>query len=165
MMTRPEWWERVLAAVVDGFVILIPALIIYLVFGLIAGRSLALHLVMYLIASLIVTAGIVAYKVVMEAGPKQATIGKMVFGLQVVSIDGGGRLTMQQAVIRTWPWWINLVNFLKPVPILGVLLSLLVLAAWIALLVMVAVDPNGQGIHDKMARAMVAKTSKGFIGQ
>lgn len=164
-MTKPEWWERVLAAVIDGFVVLIPALIIYVVFGLLSGGNLAVALILNLIAALLVTAGIVAYKVVMEAGPKQATVGKLVFGLQVVAVDTGGRMTMQQAVIRTWPWWLNLATFLSPVPILGILISVLVLAGWVALLVMVTMDPNGQGLHDKMARAMITKSGKGFIGQ
>ncbi|MCW5770238.1 MAG: RDD family protein [Rhodospirillaceae bacterium] len=164
-MNRPEWWERVLAAVIDGLVVLIPALIIYVIFGLLSGGNLAIALIMNLLAAVIVTAGIVAYKVILESGPKQATLGKMVFGLQVVAVDTGGRMTMQQAVIRTWPWWLNLASFLSPVPILGVLISVLIFAGWIALLVMVTMDPNGQGLHDKMARAMIVKSGKGFVGQ
>lgn len=164
-MTKPEWWERVLAAVIDGFVLLIPALVIYLIFGLLSGGNLGVALIMGLLSAMIVTAGIVAYKVLLEGGPKQATVGKMVFGLQVVTADAGERAPLQQALVRTWPWWINLAAFLGPVPILGVLISVLILIAWIVLLVLAAVDPNGQGLHDKTARCRVVKTGKGFIAQ
>jgi uncharacterized RDD family membrane protein YckC len=164
-MSKPLWWERVLAAVIDGLVLMIPNIIVWVIFGLLMGRSLALNLLIMLFAMLIITAGVVAYKVFMESGPKQATIGKIVLGLQVVDASSGGRVPVQQALIRTWPWWMVLANFLNPVPVLGVLISLAILGVWIALIVVFAMDPNGQSIHDKMARCMVAKTSKGMIGQ
>ena len=164
-MSKPIWWERVLAAVIDGLVLMIPIIVIWVIFGLLMGSSLALNLLVMLFAMLIITAGVVAYKVVMEAGPKQATIGKMVLGLQLVDASSGARVPMQQALIRTWPWWLGLVNFLSPVPILGVLISLALLGVWVALIVLFAMDANGQSIHDKMANCMVAKTGKGMIGQ
>ena len=164
-MTKPQWWERVLAAVVDGLVLMIPIIIIWVIFGLLMGGNMAINIIITLFASLIITAGIVAYKVVLESGPRQATIGKMVFGLQVVDAEGGQRVPMQQALIRTWPWWLGLANFLSPVPVLGILISLAILGVWIALLVLFIMDPNGQSIHDKMARCMVMKTGKGMVGQ
>ena len=164
-MSKPLWWERVLAAVIDGLVLMIPIIIVWVIFGLLMGRSLALNLLIMLFAMLIITAGVVAYKVVMESGPKQATVGKMVLGLQLVDATSGGPVTKQQALIRTWPWWLGLANFLNPVPVLGVLISLAIFGVWIALIVVFAMDANGQSIHDKMARCMVAKTGKGMIGQ
>lgn len=164
-MTKPQWWERVLAAVVDGLVLMIPIIIIWVIFGLLMGGNMAVNIIITLIASLIITAGIVAYKVVLESGPRQATVGKMVFGLQVVDAEGGQRVPVQQALIRTWPWWLGLANFLSPVPVLGILISLAILGVWIALLVLFIMDPNGQSIHDKMARCMVMKTGKGMVGQ
>ena len=164
-MTKPQWWERVLAAVVDGLVLLIPIVIVWVIFGLMMSASLALNLLVMLFASVIITAGVVAYKVVLESGPRQATLGKIVFGLQVVDATSGQRVPLQQALIRTWPWWLGLVNFLSPVPVLGVLISLAILGLWIALIVVFAMDPNGQSLHDKMARCMVAKTGKGMVGQ
>jgi uncharacterized RDD family membrane protein YckC len=164
-MTKPQWWERLVAAIIDGLVFLIPAIVIQLIFGLIAGRSLVLGLIMSLFGVLIVTGGIIAYKVLLEGGARQATIGKMVLGLQVVAADTHGPLTMQQTLIRTWPWWLNLLTFLQPVPVLGSLIGFLVLVGWIVIIVMTAIDPNGQGPHDKMAGALVVKTGKGMIGQ
>jgi len=164
-MTKPLWWERVLAAIIDGLVLMIPIIIIWVIFGLMMGRSLALNLIIMLFAMLIITAGVVAYKVVMESGPKQATVGKIVLGLQLVDATSGARVTMQQALIRTWPWWLGLANFLNPVPILGILISLAIFGVWIALIVVFAMDANGQSIHDKMAGCMVAKTGKGMVGQ
>ncbi|MGH7005195.1 MAG: RDD family protein, partial [Alphaproteobacteria bacterium] len=106
-MTKPQWWERVLAALVDGLVLMIPIILIFVLFGLVGGGNLAVTLIMMLIASIIVTAGVVAYKVMLEAGPRQATLGKMVFGLQVVDAESGQRAPLQQALIRTWPWWLG----------------------------------------------------------
>ncbi|MGH7002848.1 MAG: hypothetical protein ACREIP_02755, partial [Alphaproteobacteria bacterium] len=60
---------------------------------------------------------------------------------------------------------LGLANFLSPVPVLGILVSLAILGTWIGLLVMFITDPNGQSIHDKMARCMVMKTGKGMVGQ
>jgi uncharacterized RDD family membrane protein YckC len=164
-MKKPEWWERILAAIVDGLVLLIPVVIISLIFGLLAGTNMAVRLIMMLISSVIITAGIVAYKVVLEGGPKQATVGKMVFGLQVVSAETGQRPPQQQILVRTWPWWLGLLNFLSPIPVLGILIALLIFGAWIALLVMVVMDSNGQGLHDKMARCMIVKSGKGMLAQ
>lgn len=164
-MTKPQWWERVLAAIADGLVLAIPAVIVWVIFGAMMGGSLAVNLILTLLASIIVTAGFVAYKVLLEGGPRQATLGKMVFGLQVVDAESSQRLPQLQALIRTWPWWLGLASFLQLVPVLGILISLAMLGVWIALVVMFAIDPNGQSLHDKMARAMVMKTGKGMIGQ
>ena len=161
-MQAPQWWERLVAAIIDGLVLLIPAVVINLVFGLLMGSSLILNVLIGLFASLIIVAGVVAYKVLLEGGPKQATVGKMVFGLQVVNLDGGAPNRMQ-VIVRTWPWWLGLLNIFMPIPVLGILIAILVLAAFVGVFVTIVLSPHGQGIHDKTANCYVIKSSAGLI--
>jgi uncharacterized RDD family membrane protein YckC len=161
-MHAPQWWERLVAAIIDGLVLLIPAVLINLLFGLMLGSSMILNVLLVLVASLIIIAGVVAYKVLLEGGPKQATLGKMVFGLQVVNLEGG-KPNRIQAIIRTWPWWLGLLNIFSPIPVLGILVAILVVAAFIGVFVTVVLSPHGQGIHDKTANCYVIKASDGLI--
>jgi len=101
-MTYPQWWERLVAALIDGIILAIISFIIASILIAIAGYNLTMIRIMGLIAALINTAIFVGYKVFFESGTWQATPGKMVFGLKVVT-DGGNRASVQEALMRTWP--------------------------------------------------------------
>ena len=158
-MKAPQWWERLVAAIIDGLILGVPAFLIYFVFAVASGRSWIAYVLLNLFATLIVTAGMVAYRVLLEASPRQATPGKIVFGLKVVN-ESGGAVTKMQALIRSAPWWLMLLTVFSPVPILGILIGVLVLLAFIGVFVSCVLSPDGAGIHD---RARVIKAGPGMI--
>jgi len=156
-MKYPEWWQRFLAALIDGVIFVIIALIINAVFVAIGGLTLLL------VAAIVNTALFVAYKVIFEGSAMQATPGKMCFGLKLVN-ESGQRVNQQQAFMRTWPWWLNLLTLLSAIaPALGTILSLLVLIASIVIFATFFMDPLGRCIHDQTARCNVIKAGKGMF--
>jgi uncharacterized RDD family membrane protein YckC len=163
-MTPPQWWERLVAAIIDGLVLAVPTFLIYFVFIIASGRSWIAYVLLNLFATLIVTAGIVAYRVFLEASPRQATLGKMVFGLKVVN-ESGQAPSKVQAFVRSSPWWLMLLTVFQPVPILGLIISILVLLAFIGVFVSCVLSPDGAGIHDRFARARVIKAGPGMLAQ
>lgn len=160
-MNYPEWWQRFVAAIIDGIIMAVVIFIVNAVFSAIAGWDLGALRIMLFIAAVVNTALIVAYKVFFESGTWQATPGKMVFGLQVVD-DAGGRLTLQRAFMRTWPWWLNLLNIVGGL-LLTNIIGLLVALAIIGIFFTFFMDPLGRCIHDQTANAHVVKTGKGMV--
>lgn len=87
-----------------------------------------------------------------EASAAQATLGKRALGLRVSTVDGG-RLDLAKATLRTWPIYLPSAALL-----LGTGVAWLVyLVALIACLA-VAFSSRKQGIHDRMAGAIVTRT-------
>jgi len=156
-MTYPEWWQRFLAALIDGVIFIVIAFIINAIFVAMGGYY------MLVLAALINTVLFVAYKVIFEGGPLQATPGKMCFGLKLVN-DQGARANQQQAFMRTWPWWLNLLSLLGGIaPALGTILSLLVLIAVIVIFATFFMDPVGRCLHDQTAKSHIIKAGKGMF--
>ena len=162
-MTYPQWWERLVAGIIDGIIMAVAILLISLILGLLAFGSFTVARIMSLLAVLIGTAVVVGYKVILESSQMQATVGKLVFGLKVV--DGAGqRVGMQQALMRTWPWWLNLVSvFVVVSATLGTVLNILVVLALIAIFCSFFLEPIGRCIHDQTANCHVIKASEGMI--
>lgn len=161
-MTYPQWWERLVAGIIDGIIMAIAILLINLILGVFAFGSPTMARILGLLAVLIGTGAIVAYKVIFESSSMQATIGKMVFGIKVV--DGAGqRVGMQQALMRTWPWWLNLIAvFVVISATLGTVLNVLVVIALIAIFCSFFVAPEGRCIHDQSANCHVIKAGEGM---
>ena len=92
-----------------------------------------------------------AYFVFQETSSAQATIGKRLLGIRVSTTDGA-RLSLVAATVRTWPMYLPTVA-----SVVGFGLSWLV--SLIALVACVAVAFSGrkQGLHDKMARAVLTR--------
>ena len=156
-MTYPEWWQRFLAALIDGVIFVIVVFIVNAIFFAIGGFYLLI------LAALVNTVLFVAYKVIFEGGPLQATPGKMCFGLKLVN-DQGARVSQQQAFMRTWPWWLNLLSLLGGIaPALGTILSLLVLIAVIVIFATFFMDPVGRCLHDQTAQCHIIKSGKGMF--
>jgi len=162
-MTYPQWWERLVAAIIDGIILVVVTLIVTLILQAVASGSRGFLMVMTVVATLINFAIIVAYKVVMESSKYQATVGKIVFGLQLTD-DAGGRVPMQQALMRTWPWWLQLLTiFAAFSATLGTVLSLLVVIGMILVFCSFFMAPIGRCIHDQTANCHVVKSGKGLI--
>lgn len=162
-MTYPQWWERLVAGLIDGIIMAVVVWLIRLILTQLAFGSLTVFYIMIVFSAAIGTAVVVAYKVFFESSKFQATPGKMVFGLKVV--DGAGqRVAPMQALIRTWPWWLNLISVLAIFSFtLSTLLSLLVLLALIAVFCSFFLEPIGRCIHDQSANCHVIKAGEGMI--
>ena len=160
-MTYPQWWERLVAGIIDGIIMAIVVFILNLILVGIGGTNFTVIRIMIIISTLISVAAIVAYKVLLESSQMQATVGKMVFGIKVV--DGAGqRLTPKQALMRTWPWWLQLIAIFGIV-ISGMLLNVLVALALIGIFCTFFMDPLGRCIHDQTANCHVIKAGEGMI--
>jgi len=155
-MKYPQWWERLVAGIIDGVIMAVVGGIIYTIFFAIGGWVLAF------IAWIINAALFVAYKVFFESGQWQATPGKMVFGLKVVD-ESGQRAPLQQVLMRTWPWWLSLLNALGALIGLMTVLSFLVTLAIIGIFCTFFMPPGGRCLHDTTARMYVIKAGPGLI--
>jgi uncharacterized RDD family membrane protein YckC len=92
-----------------------------------------------------------AYFALQESSSAQATVGKRLFGIRV-STEGGARLSIGASTIRTWPLYLNSAGWIFDAW-LGGLISLLALVACVS----VAFSSRKQGLHDKMAGAVLTR--------
>ena len=161
-MQYPQWWERLVAGIIDGVIMAIVVIIISTILVAIGGGSLTAIRILGFIAALISTALVVGYKVFFESGTWQATPGKMVFGLKVVD-EGGQRAPLQQVLMRTWPWWLNLLGALGALLLIGMVLNILIAIAIIAIFCTFFMPPGGRCIHDTTAKMYVIKAGPGMI--
>ena len=92
-----------------------------------------------------------AYFAFQESSSAQATLGKRMLGVRV-STESGARLSLGAATLRAWPIYVPTVASLG-----GTWLSTLVgLIAFVAC-VAVAFSSRKQGLHDKMAGAVLTR--------
>lgn len=95
-------------------------------------------------------AGVVAvYYTLLEAGARQASLGKRLLRLRVTAL-GGERPGPVTALMRSWPHWLPIL-FLGT-PLLG-LLTLVCIGALIA----AAFTTRKQGLHDLLAKTLVVR--------
>ena len=83
---------RLVAFIIDGIVIGIPAVIISSIIGAIFNNA--------SLSSLIYVAAFITYSGLMESSSYQATLGKKLLGLKVVG-TGGQRLSQSESFIRS----------------------------------------------------------------
>lgn len=156
------FWIRVGAAIVDGIVLWVVWWIILMVLptqpmpplpenpdletllayldDLVSARELILYALV-----------IWAYFAFQESSSAQATLGKRMLGIRV-STDTGGRLSLAAASLRAWPVYLPTVASLGGTG-LSSLGGLVALVACVA----VAFSARKQGLHDKMARAVLTR--------
>ena len=169
-MTYPQWWERLVAAIIDGIILAVVYFVIELIFrgiatSLLTSGSLFIAQLVMAISVVLYVAAIVAYKGFFEGGKWQATPGKMVFGLQVQS-DGGGKPDMKSVIMRTWPWWIYLIvalAWLISLTLAGTL-YFVILVVNIVIVASFFMAPVGRCIHDQTANLHIVKSGKGMVG-
>jgi uncharacterized RDD family membrane protein YckC len=92
-----------------------------------------------------------AYFALQECSSAQATIGKRVLGIRV-STEQGAKLSLVAASVRTWPLYLNSLAWAGG-GWLGGLVTLAVFVSCIA----VAFSRRKQGLHDKMAGAVLTR--------
>jgi uncharacterized RDD family membrane protein YckC len=154
------FWFRVLAAIIDAIALAIAAKIVGLflpapppppsssdVDALMAYAN-ALMPSSTLIANAVIAW---AYFALQESSAAQATIGKRLLGIRV-STEDGGRLSLATASIRAWPLYLPNIAWL----IGSWLGGLVALAAFVAC-ICVAFSDRKQGLHDRMAGAILTR--------
>jgi uncharacterized RDD family membrane protein YckC len=92
-----------------------------------------------------------AYFALQESSSAQASLGKRLLGIRV-SAENGARLSLAAASIRAWPMYLANIGWL----LAGWLGSLVTLASFVACL-SVAFAARKQGLHDKMAGAILTR--------
>ena len=133
------FWIRLIAAILDGFVIIFFWLItFYLIFvvsktGLLTDSNIFLSIVLAILTLIIV--GII-YKPVMETSDYQGTFGKYLLGMKIVN-QSGQKINLSASFIRT------LVYFLTSIPFVNLLL------------LMIGFTEYKQGLHDIAAKTFV----------
>jgi hypothetical protein len=65
--------------------------------------------------------------------------------------------------MRTWPWWLTLLNALAALLLLGFWFSLLIAIAIIGIFCTFFMPPGGRCIHDSTAKMYVIKTGPGLF--
>ena len=161
-MQYPQWWERLVAGIIDGVIMAIVVIIISFILVALGGTSGTAIRILGFIAGLISTALVVGYKVFFESGTWQATPGKMVFGLKVVD-ESGQRAPMMQVLMRTWPWWLNLLGAIGALLLITTVLNLLITLAIIGIFCTFFMPPGGRCIHDTTAKMYVIKAGPGMF--
>lgn len=146
-----EWWQRAVAWLIDAVVISVPSFIIMSIAG--AGFAASAKLdpetgqlqsagffAGFLISWLILMVIGIAYKVILEGGPKGQTLGKMAMKIQVRDANTQGPLGYGKAAVRWLVAAVLWIVFYIP-GIIDLLFPL-----W---------DPKKQTIHDKAAGSIV----------
>ncbi|GLK06620.1 hypothetical protein GCM10017600_00250 [Streptosporangium carneum] len=161
-----EWWQRLVARLIDGIILSIPTVIITIVLGAIlitqssydltsgagsaGGGAFLAALLVGIVAGLIY----IAYEFLMLKQNGQ-TVGKMVMGIKVVTVGGTlqGGLSSDVALKRAGVLWGPLV--LRGIPVLGWIANIfsLVNSLWL-----LWDKPLQQCLHDKVATTVVVKT-------
>jgi uncharacterized RDD family membrane protein YckC len=153
------FWIRVLARIIDFFILLIPSCI---VFVLVVGTGFFAALLegnisvlteggpMLMVASLLNALMYAAYEAFTTSN-YGGTLGKMALGLRVIQPDGSN-LNLQQALIRHLIYAGGGI-IAAIIPFTGVLNGLWVLVDNIS----VAFDPQKRALHDRIAKTFVVK--------
>lgn len=139
-----EVWRRAVAGVIDAVIVGIPVGAAALLMPAEAEGS---------EATLIVLASglVMFYRMVLEGSSWQATIGKKLLDLKVVTPEGA-QLAFAATAVRAWPFWL-------PGALLGVTGQLLpvLLVVSLAAIAVIPLTARRQGLHDFTARSIVVR--------
>jgi uncharacterized RDD family membrane protein YckC len=146
---------RVVAFLLDGFVLVVLAVIIAAPVSVALGRLGAGTL----IGSILVIVIDALYFAGLWSSGWRATVGMRLFRMQIGNAMDGRQLTLGQAVRR----WIAFGTWLPALvidPYLGGLASFALFAWWIVLLFTTASSPTRQGLHDRFAETAIVRPAR-----
>ncbi|CAM3727592.1 RDD family protein [Nocardiopsis rhodophaea] len=160
-----EWWQRLVARIIDGIVVVVPFFIIAFIVGLFYAAALVREgetelqigtgadLTLTLVLSLVLLAIGLAYEVFMLTRYGR-TLGKMAFSLRVISLDNplqqSGGLPSNTALIRSLVWYGPAI--LAWIPFIGTIANLIPIINGLWPL---WDRPNRQSLNDKAAKTVV----------
>lgn len=146
--------KRIVAIIIDGIILGIVAVLVSSVLGFsVSAMDATQPSVKFFIYNLVNLAISASYFGYLEGSSRQASIGKVVLGLQVVREDGSA-LDVKDAAKRAI---ILNVIFMLPnllVPLLGGLTGILQLAALVSV-VIILFNKRKQGVHDIVSKTLV----------
>ncbi|MDJ0625850.1 MAG: RDD family protein [Candidatus Caenarcaniphilales bacterium] len=132
------FWRRFLAYIIDFFILTLLKLSLTLTTFYIIFKAFDIQLNAGLISATFWILGPV-YFVLMESGPKQATLGKIASGLKVTNLDGN-RISISRAIGRYFGKYISLIFFI------GYFMMLF--------------SPKKQCLHDMMSSCLVIRKNQ-----
>jgi uncharacterized RDD family membrane protein YckC len=143
-----EWWQRLVAIIIDGVILGIAFQILSVIFG--GSRTVtynsngttAVHAGTLIVAELIEIAIALVYFGLLDGSAKGQTVGKMAMGIATRDINNGGPIGVGRAVLRRFIYSILWLPLLIP----GIINGLSPL--W---------DARRQAWHDKVASSDVIK--------
>ncbi|MDF5758937.1 RDD family protein [Spongiactinospora sp. TRM90649] len=158
-----EWWERMAARIIDAVPFVVLYYILFTVFWALFGpahpmspavEGAAAHSPLpRLIAWLIVGTAFALYDVVLHSRYGR-TLGKHVLRIRLIPADGGVLTTasvVKRAAMLPWPMAV------MGIAVLNLLAGMFLFAVGLFILVD---KPRQQGLHDKVARTMVARSPR-----
>jgi uncharacterized RDD family membrane protein YckC len=149
-----EWWQRLVAIIIDAIILDVPKGIITAIFVQSAGSDgiYQSHWVASLIVIGIIFAVIdIGYFALLNGSEKGQTVGQMMLGIAVRDEPTGGAIGPERAGLRIVVLYPGVL--VSWIPILGALAGLYTLVAALSPLW----DNRRQGFHDKVAHTDVIK--------
>jgi len=140
-MTYAGFWLRVVAALIDGIVVLLVTGVIASIVGTVTGGPAAQFTVQ--VVAVIAT---LLYFALFESSPKQATPGKMLVGIRVTALDATSKVSFLRALGRT------LAKYLS---------TLIILIGYL----MAAFTSRKQALHDMLAGTLVVRDARTHPGR
>ena len=144
------FWIRLVAAIIDGVLLLIAffvfAILITVIFGGLGGLlggeegTFGAGLMGFLLAILVFTIFQLLYKPLMEASEFQGTLGKYILGMKVVKANGE-KLDMGTSFVRSIVYLVCMALMSLVVPVLAFF--------------MIGFTEQKQGLHDIVAKTFV----------
>jgi uncharacterized RDD family membrane protein YckC len=160
----PEWWERLVARIIDGFVLAVPLALLHFVVIMMATSFYTYGFGYQLISSLpflLATALYVGYDYYMHANRNGQTLGKLVMKTRLVAMDGSApdqSVLMKRSAI--YPGVLVAGAIIGLVPFIGFLGGFLIFVFTLADGIFVFTEkPLGQALHDKWTNTLVIKAS------
>jgi uncharacterized RDD family membrane protein YckC len=152
-----EWWQRLVAILIDGFII---GVVYRILIGIVVGSSFGSHSFTAFgfklwIVGLIVGVGGIAYFALLEGSPRGQSLGQMALGIAVRDAQSGGPIVSQRAGIRMvilYPWLV-----LIWIPFVGPLLALIADVWSLVCGLSPLWNDRRQGFHDISQRTLVVK--------
>lgn len=154
-----EWWKRLVALIIDGFVLAVPAIVIFVILG--AGFAAtssdrattsegfdALFGTGILAATGLTALASLAYYALLNGGEKGQTLGKMALKIQVRDEQTGGAIGYGRGFLRHVLQAGS--QFASCIGLVFIIIDGL-FPLW---------DPKRQAIHDKIAKSVVIDVSQ-----
>ena len=146
-----DWWQRLVAIIIDGLILFIPLEIIFSA-ALGTGGVATGHLgVKVVIAGLVGAVVEIVYFAILNGSDKGQTVGMMAMGITVRDASTGGAINPQRAAMRILVLAPQIV--LAWIPFLGTIAELYCLVCGLSPLW----DSRRQGFHDKAIGTVVIK--------
>ena len=149
-----EWWQRLVAIIIDAIILDVPKGIITAIFvqSAVSGGIYQSHWVASIIVIGIIFAVIdIGYFALLNGSEKGQTVGQMMLGIAVRDEPTGGAIGPQRAGLRIVVLYPGVL--VSWIPIIGAIAGLYTLVAALSPLW----DNRRQGFHDKVAHTDVIK--------